>query len=93
MEKAYKNCQSCGMPMKRDPQGGGTHSDGSKSKVYCSHCFQHGKFTARDITVDDMRERAKVQLKKIGFPGFMTGFFTRKIHKLERWKIRNMAIE
>jgi predicted RNA-binding Zn-ribbon protein involved in translation (DUF1610 family) len=22
MEKAYNNCQSCGMPMKRDEQGG-----------------------------------------------------------------------
>jgi len=28
MEKVYKNCQSCGMPLKRDEQGGGTNADG-----------------------------------------------------------------
>lgn len=33
MEKKYKNCQSCGMPMKKDPQSGGTHADGSKSGI------------------------------------------------------------
>jgi hypothetical protein len=25
-------CQSCGMPLKQDPQGGGTNADGSKNK-------------------------------------------------------------
>ena len=93
MERAYKNCQSCGMPMKRDPQGGGTHSDGSKSKIYCSHCFDHGKFTVRNITVDEMKERVKGKLKATGIPGFIASFVTRKIHKLERWKIHSMAIE
>lgn len=28
--KTYKNCQSCGMPMKSDPKGGGTNADGLK---------------------------------------------------------------
>ena len=37
MDTIYKNCQSCGMPMKRDPQRGGTNADGSKSTMYCSH--------------------------------------------------------
>ncbi|MEZ5145910.1 MAG: zinc ribbon domain-containing protein [Bacteroidales bacterium] len=32
MEKTYKNCQSCGMPLKRDEKGGGTNADGSKTK-------------------------------------------------------------
>ncbi len=27
MEKNYKNCQSCGMPLKKSPNGGGTNAD------------------------------------------------------------------
>jgi len=31
MEKPFKFCQSCGMPLKKDELGGGTNADGSKS--------------------------------------------------------------
>jgi hypothetical protein len=30
MSETNKNCQSCGMPLKRDLKGGGTNADGSK---------------------------------------------------------------
>jgi hypothetical protein len=93
MERTYKNCQSCGMPMKRDEHGGGTNADGSKNTMYCSHCFQDGKFTVRNITVDDMKERVRGKLKQVGFPGFVASLFTRNIHKLERWRIDVMAVE
>jgi hypothetical protein len=33
MKKAYKNCQSCGMPLKKDSKGGGTNADGTKSMM------------------------------------------------------------
>jgi hypothetical protein len=86
MEATYKNCQSCGMPMKRDEKGGGKNADGSISVMYCSHCYQLGKFTMPDITLDQMKERVKQKIKEFGFPGFLAGLFTRNIHKLERWK-------
>lgn len=86
MEKAYKNCQSCGMPMKRDELGGGTNADGSKSLMYCSRCYQDGKFVNPDMTVDEMKTLVKGKLKEFGFPGFIAGIFTRKIPTLERWK-------
>jgi hypothetical protein len=35
MSTKNKFCQSCGMPMKRDPQGGGTNADGSINENYC----------------------------------------------------------
>lgn len=35
MKQTYKNCQSCGMPLKKDEKGGGTNADGSKSEMYC----------------------------------------------------------
>jgi hypothetical protein len=86
MEKAYKYCQSCGMPMHKDELGGGTSADGSTSLMYCSRCYQNGKFTSPDMTVDEMKALVKGKLKEFGFPGFIAGIFTRNIPKLERWK-------
>jgi putative zinc ribbon protein len=86
MEKIYKYCQSCGMPMKRDPLRGGTNADGTKSTVYCSYCFQRGRFSMPNLTIDQMKERVKGKLNDFGFPRFMASMFTRKLHKLERWK-------
>lgn len=86
MEAVYKNCQSCGMPLKRDAQGGGTNADGSKSTMYCSHCYMNGKFTQPDLTVDEMKARVKSKLKEFGIPGILAGVFTRNIPKLVRWR-------
>ena len=84
---AYKNCQSCGMPMKRDPQGGGTNVDGSKNLKYCSRCFSSGNFTHPEInSAEKMQGFVKEKLKSMGFPGFIAGFFVKGIPNLERWK-------
>ena len=48
--------------------------------------YEKGNFTLPDITVEQMKERVKGKLKEMGFPGFIAGFFTRGIPKLERWK-------
>jgi len=86
MGKNYKFCQSCGMPMKKDEQGGGSNADGTKSQKFCSHCYQDGKFTRPDFTAKDMQVLVKGKMKEMGFPGFLAGFFTYGIPKLERWK-------
>ena len=86
MEKSYKNCQSCSMPLKRDEKGGGTNADGTKSAMYCSHCYEGGKFTRPNVTVGEMQAFVKNKLKEMGFPGFLAGLFTKGIPKLERWK-------
>lgn len=86
MEQSYKNCQSCGMPLKKDPIGGGTNADGSKSTMYCSHCYKGGAFTQPDITAPQMQELVKGKLKEMGFPGFLAGWFSKGVPKLERWK-------
>jgi hypothetical protein len=87
MEEAYKNCQSCGMPLKRDPEKGGTNADGSKSTMYCSKCYQNGQFTKPEIdTPQKMQELVKAKLREMNFPGFMASFFTKSIPKLKRWK-------
>jgi Putative zinc ribbon domain len=87
-EKPFKNCQSCGMPLKRDASGGGSEADGSRSGMYCSHCYEAGAFTVPDITAQQMQERVKGKMKNMGFPVFMAGLFTRGIPKLERWNKR-----
>lgn len=86
MEKTYKNCQSCGMPLKKDPQGGGTNADGTKSTMYCSYCYEDGKFQQPDWTAEQMQEFSKEKLKEMGFPGFLAKLFTKNIPQLERWK-------
>lgn len=86
MSKTYKNCQSCGMPLKKDPNGGGTDVDGSRSDMYCSYCYEYGTFKQPNWTVDQMQEFVKGKLKEIGFPGFLAGPFSKGIRKLERWK-------
>jgi hypothetical protein len=87
MENKYKNCQSCGMPLKKDELGGGTNSDGSKSNKFCSHCYQDGAFRNSEIdTAKKMQAFVKDKLKSMGFPGFIAGFFTMGITRLERWK-------
>jgi len=86
MEKAYKNCQSCSMPLKKDEKGGGSNADGSLSKMYCSYCYENGSFINPDMTVNEMQELVKNRLKEIRFPGFLADIFTKGIPKLERWK-------
>ena len=81
----YKNCQSCGMPLKRDEKGGGTEADGRRNVKFCSHCYVDGKFTLPALTAPQMQERVRGKMVEMGFPKFLTGFFTRGIPKLERW--------
>jgi hypothetical protein len=80
MMTTYKNCQSCGMPLKKSPNGGGTNADNSVSTMYCAYCFEE------DWSAMQMQEFVKGKMKEMGFPGFLGGFFTKGIPKLERWK-------
>jgi hypothetical protein len=73
------------MPMKKDPEGGGTNTDGSKNLKYCSYCFVSGAFVQPEMTVDEMKVLVKGKIIEMGFPKFTTGFFTRGIPRLERW--------
>ena len=76
------------MPLNKDERGGGTNSDGSKSTMYCSKCYQNGKFFNPDMTAAEMQKFVKGKLKEMGFPSFVAWFFTLNIPKLERWKAK-----
>lgn len=85
-------CQSCGLPMKKDPGGGGTNSDGSKSVDYCSYCYRDGAFCSPEIdTPQKMQVFCIGKMKESGMPGFMAWLFTRSIPRLKRWASRDAA--
>jgi len=75
MGTTHKNCQSCGMPLGRDAQGGGTNAD--------------GRFTLPDLTVEQMQDRVRDTLREFGVPAPLGWFFTRRVPKLARWAARD----
>jgi hypothetical protein len=81
-----KCCQSCGLPWDKDPNGGGTNEDGSKSEDYCSYCFEKGRFVQPDWKVTDMQAYAVKILAKKGVPEFLGKMLTKGIPDLKRWK-------
>lgn len=82
----YKSCQSCGMPMRKDPQKGGSERDGTKSEMYCSYCYQEGSFTQLDFSAEEMKQFCKAKMKEMGYPSFLAGWFTLGIPRLKRWR-------
>ncbi len=82
-----KYCQSCGMPMSADPKGAGTNADGTTSEMYCSYCYEGGKFTA-ECTAKEMQTFCKNKMKEMGLPSWKAWLLTRGIPSLKRWKRR-----
>ncbi len=87
MSNHVKNCQSCGMPLSMDKNGGGTNSDGSISLRYCSYCFVDGAFVDDFKTAQEMQQFCKGKLKEMGYGGFKQWLFTLNIPRLERWRV------
>ena len=81
-----QTCQSCGMPLNKDPQGGGTEADGSLSRTYCSICYDQGAFRHPDVTVKEFQQHCVEALMRSGMPKIMAWMFTRGIPRLGRWK-------
>ena len=81
-----KYCQSCGMPMHKDPNGGGTNADGSKNETYCSLCYENGAFFSPDFSVEEMQQFCIERMKEKGVPKVFGWLLTRGLPKLGRWK-------
>ena len=80
-----KQCQSCAMPLSKDPQDGGTMVDGSKSKDYCSYCLVNGQFCAQ-ATMEDFRKDLDQKLKDKGLAWWIRTLTWYQIPHLKRWK-------
>lgn len=79
-------CQSCGMPLSKDKNGGGTNTDGSLSTEYCSNCYQNGKFTEPNITLEQMIDKVMGKMKEMHIPKFLAKSFTKNMSELKRWQ-------
>ena len=71
--KNHKFCQSCGMPLSKDPNGGGTNADGTKNTSYCSYCYQNGSFTFSG-TLKSFRNIAGKRWLRRGFQSLLPGY-------------------
>lgn len=74
------------MPMKMDPNGGGTEQDGSRSVLYCSHCFKDGAFIDRFTKPEEMIAFCRQIFKDKGYPWWKRWFYTSHIRQLKRWR-------
>lgn len=80
-----KQCQSCGMPIKKDSVKG-TERDGSLSETYCAMCYKDGEFVDSFKGPEEMQRFVDKILKKKHWPGFLRKLATKQIPKLERWQ-------
>ena len=81
-------CQSCAMPMNKDPQGGATLNDGTRSTDYCSLCMSDGEF---HFTGSDVKAFQKMVVAKMSESGWwrpIAWLATRSIPKLNRWNTK-----
>lgn len=83
--KMKEMCQSCGLPLSKDSNGGGTNADGSKSAEFCSYCYQDGKFTYEG-SLRNFQEHCRQKMIEGGHNKFTAWLFTRSIGHLKRWK-------
>ena len=74
-----KNCESCMMPLAKDPGQSG-------SDKYCSYCFKNGKLCYEG---DDVKEFQKVCYEAMvgkGMNKYLAKFYTWMIKFAPRWK-------
>jgi hypothetical protein len=74
------------MPLSKDPLGGGTDADGSRSTEYCGHCYREGAFTQPNITAAEMTTLVEGKLRSMHFPGFLARRFAKEVPTLQRWR-------
>ncbi|MEK6823413.1 MAG: zinc ribbon domain-containing protein [Nanoarchaeota archaeon] len=78
-------CQSCGMPLNKE-ENWGTNADDSKTQEYCRFCFQNGKFTNPDLTMEKVIEKSVELSKKLWMPEDKAREIANNtIPKLKRW--------
>ena len=58
MPKKYRQCQSCGMPLKIDTNKSG-------SEMYCSSCYEGGAFKNPHMTLKEMQKLIDDVLKNV----------------------------
>ena len=79
-------CQSCGMPL-HEEKNWGTNADNSTTTEFCKFCFQNGKFTDKNLTMEKIIENSITMSKKLWMPEDKAREIALKtIPNLRRWK-------
>jgi len=76
---ANKNCESCLMPLAKDPGVSG-------SDKYCSYCFKDGKLCSDGNDVNEFKKVCYENMIKGGMGKLKAIFFTWLIGFAPRWK-------
>ena len=86
----FKQCQSCGMPLRTAKAGDcrGSERNGSKSEKWCQLCYVDGVFVNPDCSLDEMKEIVDKALSEQGKGRIMRSMARTQIPKLERWNVR-----
>ncbi len=79
-------CQSCGLPLRKDPKKGGTNVDGSKSITYCSLCYEGGHFKDSCADGREMRKYVRKRMRAAGHNPIAAWLQTFDIPHLDRWR-------
>jgi len=74
-----KFCQSCGMPLSKDPEGGARLKDGMRSVMYCSYCMVDGEFTYQGNDVQEFQKTVVDIMVQNGWWRPMAWLFTCQI--------------
>lgn len=78
-------CQSCSMPLDK-PEMMGTEKDGTKSKEYCTYCYQHGAFINPSMTLQEMTKMVKEQMEKRKIDKDLISKAVNILPNLKRWR-------
>ena len=80
-------CQSCAMPIDK-AELFGTNKDGTRSNEYCTYCFQNGKFTEPELTMQKMIDKCVSLMvqKNIMAEADARELMAGTIPNLKRWK-------
>ena len=86
-----KICQSCSMPLDQ-PDLTGTERDGSKSKEYCTYCYQNGAYRNPNMTLDEMKSLVKVQMEKRKMDAGIIDRAVNSLPGLKRWRLKTFSL-
>ena len=79
-------CQSCGMPLTNESNKG-TNSDNTLNSEYCKFCFQNGKFTNENLTINKIINNSiKISMKLWMPEDKAREIAMNTIPKLKRWQ-------
>ena len=84
-------CQSCSMPLNK-PELLGTEKDGSKSKEYCTYCYQNGSFVNPNMTLEEMKTLVKTQMEKRKIDSSIINMAVSSLPNLKRWTTKMVSL-